>query len=263
VSNTWQRLRHEWADRDGAGTVPVAARNGQAPLLRPRAPEAPSGRPQRARRLLRPLPLAGAALVLVALIGYWSIYSATTKRTPILVAAHNLAAGSLLRPSDLRTAELAGDAATMAALLPERELASVLGRQLATPVSQGAPISLATIESAGSGPAAFTLVVPALHALAGSLQPGDRVTVLATFDTGNGNSQARVIARGLRVETVGRPPEGLDRASASIPITLALPDPSLATALALANSDAKIDLLRDGRRGETAPIPSTSVQAGP
>lgn len=261
MSNTWQRLRHEWADRNG--TDQVAARNGQAPLLRPRAPEAPNVRLPRARRLSRPLPLAGAVLVLVSLVGYWSVYSATTKRTPILVAAHGLAAGSVLRPSDLRTAELAGDAVTMGSLLPERDLASVLGRQLATPVSKGAPISLASIESVGSGPAAFTLVVPALHALAGSLQPGDRVTVLATYDTGNGNSQARVVARGLRVETVGSPPEGLDRASASIPITLALPDPSLATALALANSEAKIDLLRDGRNGEAAPIPAASEQAGP
>ena len=89
------------------------------------------------------------------------------------------------------------------------------------------------------------------------------MTVLATFDTGNGNSQARVIARGLRVEAAGRPAEGLDRASASIPITLALPEPSLATALALANSDAKIDLLRDGRSGEAAPIPPISERAGP
>ena len=57
------------------------------------------------------------------------------------------------------------------------------------------------------------------------LRPGDRVTVLATFDSGAG-AQARAIARGLRVLTVGRAPEGLDRASASIPVTVALSNPS-------------------------------------
>jgi hypothetical protein len=62
--------------------------------------------------------------------------------------------------------------------------------------------------------------------------------------------------------TVGAPPEGLDRASASIPITVALPDPSLAAGLALANTEGKIDLLREGRRGRSAPIPPASAQGG-
>ena len=152
---------------------------------------------------------------------------------------------AVLRPSDLRTAELAGDAGTMASLVPERELETVLGRELAAPVPQGAPLARASVAAAGSGPAAFTLVVPALRALGGSLRPGDRVTVLATFDSGAG-AQARAIARGLRVLTVGEAPEGLDRASASIPVTVALSDPSLAAGLALANTEGKIDLLREG-----------------
>jgi hypothetical protein len=37
---------------------------------------------------VRPLPLLGVLLVVVALTGYWSVYSATTGRTPVLVAAH-------------------------------------------------------------------------------------------------------------------------------------------------------------------------------
>ena len=56
--------------------------------------------------------------------------------------------------------------------------------------------------------------------------------VIATFDSGAG-AQARAIARGLRVLTVGQAPEGLDRASASIPVTVALSNPSLAAGLAL------------------------------
>ncbi len=70
------------------------------------------------------------------------------------------------------------------------------------------------------------------------------------------------IARGLRVLTVGQAPEGLDAASASIPVTVALSNPSAAAALALANSEGKIDLLREGGKGSTAPIPSASAQGG-
>jgi len=239
--------------------------NGQngRPQVRLRNPdEVTSARPSVRRRLGRPLPLIGVLLVVAALAGYWSVYSATTERTPVLVAAHDLQAGTVVRPSDLRTAELAGDARTLASLVPERELETVHGRELATPVPQGAPLARASVAPGGSGPAAFTLVVPALHALGASLRPGDRVTVLATFDSGPAGAQARAIARGLRVLTVGEAPEGLDRASASISVTVALSDPSLAAGLALANSEGKIDLLREGGRGRTAPIPPASERGG-
>ena len=232
--------------------------NGRA-RVRLRSPdEGAAPQPAIRRRLLQPLPLIGAFLVVAALAGYWSVYSATTDRTPVLVAAHDLQAGTVVRPSDIRTAELAGDAGTLASLVPERELETVLGRELASPVPQGAPLARASVATAGSGPAAFTLVVPTLRALGGSLLPGDRVTVLATFDTGSAGAQARVIARGLRVLEIGEAPEGLDRASASIPVTVALSDPSLVAGLALANSEGKIDLLREGGKGRTAPIPPAS-----
>jgi Flp pilus assembly protein CpaB len=213
------------------------------------------------RRLARPLPLLGLLLIVVALAGYWSVYSATTHRTPVLVAAHDLQAGSVVRPGDLRVAELAGDAGTMASLVTERELETVLGRELAAPLAQGAPLARAAVSPTGAGPAAFTLVVPALRALGGALRPGDRVTVLATFESGAG-AQARALARGLRVLAVGETPEGLDRASASIPVTVALSDPSFAAGLALANTEGKIDLLREGGRGRTAPIPPASARGG-
>jgi Flp pilus assembly protein CpaB len=235
--------------------------NGK-PQLRLRTPErvAPA-RPSVRHRLVRPIPLLGVLLVVVALTGYWSVYRATTGRTPVLVAARELQAGAVLRPSDLRTAELAGDAGAMASLVPEREIETVLGRELAAPIPQGAPLARASVASEGSQAAAFTLVVPALRALGGSLRPGDRVTVLATFDSGTG-AQARAIARGLRVLTVGVSPEGLDRASASIPVTVALSNPSLVAALALANTEGKIDILREGGTGSTAPIPPASEQGG-
>src|SRR5918992_1139372 len=145
------------------------AENGRV-RVRLRDPDQPAAGRASVRRLARPLPLVGALLVLAALVGYWSVYSATTERTPVLVAARDLQAGAMLRPADLRTAELAGEAGTLAALVPERELETVLGRELSTPVSQGAPLARAAVAPAGDAPAAFTLVVPALRALGGSLR---------------------------------------------------------------------------------------------
>ncbi len=231
--------------------------------VRLRSPE--DGAPPRShvrRRLVQPLPLIGALLVVVALGGYWSVYRATTDRSPVLVAARDLQAGMVVRPSDLRIVELAGDAATLDSMVREQELESVLGRELASSVPAGAPLARGSVAAAGSRPAAFTLVVPTFRALGGSLLPGDRVTVLATFDTGSG-AQSRVIARGLRVLEIGESPEGLDRASASIPVTVVLRDPSLVAGLALANSEGKIDLLREGGNTRIAPIPPASERGSP
>lgn len=237
-----------------------ASQNGR-PHVRLRSPRVV--RPPRLagwRRSTQPLSLIGAVLVLVALAGYWAVYNATTQRTPVVVAARDLQAGAILRGSDLRTAELAGDAATLAVLVPERELDTVLGRELASPVAMGAPLAHASVAAGGSGAAAFTLVVPALRALGGALHPGDRVTVLATFESGAG-ARTRAIARGLRVLEVGQEPEGLASDAASVPVTVVLPDPSVAASLALANSEGKIDLLREGGKN-SSPIPTASAQGG-
>ncbi len=248
------RLRPEDVDVE-------ASENGR-PQVRLRTPEEiVSPRLSMRRRLWRPLPLIGVVLILVALVGYWAVYSATTARTSVLVAAHDLQAGTVLKVSDLRTAELAGDSSTIASLVPERDLDTVLGRELGAAVPRGMPLARASVTPAGSGPSAFTLVVPALRALGGTLRPGDRVTVLATFDSGAG-AQARAIARGLRVLAIGAAPEGLAAASATIPVTVALPDPSVASALALANSDGKIDLLRESVASRAAPIPPVSERGG-
>ncbi|MFL5958671.1 MAG: RcpC/CpaB family pilus assembly protein [Gaiellaceae bacterium] len=259
----------DWIRRHSTATTVAPERNGAGPAeavrIREREAEGPAAarlRPN-AQRLLQPLPLVGMLLVLIALVGYWSVYRASTTRTPVLVAAHALSAGSVLHASDLRTGELAGDGRTMAALVPERELDAVLGRTLSVAVPAGTPLPRAALGSRASGTAAFTLVLPALHALAGQLAPGDRVSVIATYGSGSGQARTKAIARGLEVLSIGSAPSGIDSAAASIPITLALPDPSLASALALANSDAKLDLLRESGRARAAPIPPASETGGP
>jgi Flp pilus assembly protein CpaB len=228
-------------------------RHRPGPRLRPRESSAPpTGVPSRARRLLAPIPLAGMALVLVALVGFLAVYSSTTNRTPVLVASHDLAAGAVLHPGDLRVAELAGDRRVLDGLVPERDLGAVLGKRLAGSLPAGSPLAQAAVADQAAQ-TAFTLEVPTARALAGALQPGDRVTVLATFDANSGSAQTSAIARGLTVLAVGQDNgPGTD----TIPVTVALPDPSLASELALANDDAKLDLLRDGGQHATAAIPT-------
>jgi len=67
-----------------------------------------------------------------------------------------------------------------------------------------------------------------------------------------------MLARHLVVLSVGQPPTGVDASSTTVPVTVALPNPSIASELALANSIGKIDLLRDGSN-TTAAIPAATA----
>jgi len=259
----WDQLRRRSVENEP--TLDAQQRNGQAATLRPRLRDAAPRQGQagrQARSLLRPLPLLGALLVVVAFAGYLAVYGQTTQQTAVLVAARDLPPGTVLGPGDLRVGRLAGDAQTMGGLVTKAQLGRVLGRTLRRGLAPGTPLALGALGRQGSQPAAFTLVVPALHALGASLVPGDRVSVLATFASASGQAQTRALARGLEVLAVGQAPAGLGQASATIPVTVALPDPALASELALANSQAKIDLLREGARGGGAPIPTATTAQG-
>jgi Flp pilus assembly protein CpaB len=261
----WPHLRSREDDGHAAELTAPPSLDGDAPRLRPRQPTAPDPAPaaSRLRRMREPLPLIGIALVLVAFIGYLAVYSSTTHRTSVLVTTRALPAGTVLRASDLRTTELAGDGSVMAGLEPESGLGQVIGQRLQAGLPAGTPLTRSALAARAPAASAMTLAVPALHALGGALQPGDRVTVLATFGAGSGHARSRPIARGLQVLTVGGTPASTEQTTATVPVTLALPDPSIASDLALAGNDGKLDLLREGSGATTAPIPQVSDGSRP
>jgi hypothetical protein len=218
--------------------------NGSAPTVRPREPlpSAAPASPGRAgtRRLLQPLPAAGIALVLIALVGYLGVYSA----------------------SDVRSGGIAAEASVLAALLPAGERSQAVGQRLSTPVPAGAPLPAGALAGRQAQTSAFTLAVPEFDLTAG-LQAGDRVTVLATFGAGSGQAVTRPIARNVEVLSVGEAPANADPSTATVPVAIAVSEPSSASELALANEDAKLDVLIEGSSASTAAIPQASQGSAP
>jgi Flp pilus assembly protein CpaB len=233
-----------------------------APSVAPRSPSPGVALGVRARRMVRPAPLLGLVLILVAVVGYWSVYSTSTQRTPVLVATRSLPAGAVLRTGDLRIGELAGDSHVMGSIAKETAMSQVLGRRLATPVTAGAPLPTDAIARAAAHASAMTIALDSAHALGGALQPGDRVSVLATFGAGNTGAHTRVIARALQVLSV-QTASSMQSNGGQVSVTLALTDPAVASTLALANDDAKIMLLLDGSRDRAAAIPPATEDAQP
>jgi pilus assembly protein CpaB len=237
--------------------------NGTVPKVRLREPagKPPSAAGPAARRLLRPLPAAGIVLCLLALIGYWGVYAASTKRTPVLVATHALPAGTVLDASDLRAGSLAGEASVLAALVPAGERSQVVGQRLAAAVPAGAPLPAGVLAGRQAATAALVLDAPEFDAM--QLQSGDRVSVLATFGAGSGQASTRAVARDLEVLSIGEAPGNSDPATTTVPVTVALGEPGIASQLALANEDAKLDLLIEGPGASTAAIGQATQGATP
>ena len=232
------------------------AKTTAPPRVRPRAPfEGRMPKQAGARRLGGPLPWIGAALVLLALIGYIAVYAAGAKRTSVLVTTQTLQPGSVLSASDLRTAQLSGDQGVISGLEPAGALSQVVGQRVTVGLPAGTPLTRSALSTESSSGAQLTLAVPALHALGGALQPGDRVTVLATFGTGTGQAHTRAVARDLQVLAVGTVQTGEQPSTATVPVTVALASPRESSALALASEDGKIDLLRESANGSSAGIP--------
>jgi Flp pilus assembly protein CpaB len=219
-------------------------------------------RPLRSRRLLQPVPLAGFALMLVGLLVVLTYSAAASRRTAVLVAARDLPAGAVLHSSDLRSSKLGAEAGVLAALVTPTQIQTVVGRRLAAPLGAGEPLPRVAIAASSAAPAAFTLAVPVAHALGGQLHAGDQVSVLATFTGPSGNAKTEALARSLVVLAVGQAPSIGDPNQSTIPVTVALPDPRLASQLALANSTAKLDLLRDSSRSGSAAIPAATTAGG-
>jgi Flp pilus assembly protein CpaB len=208
------------------------------------------------------VPLAGFALMLVGLLVVLAYSAAAARRTPVLVAARDLPAGAILHPSDLRSSRLGADGDVLSALLKTPQEQAVVGRRLAVPIGAGEPLARSALASTSSLPPAFTLAVPVAHALGGQLQPGDQISVLGTFGGLTGRARTVALARHLVVLAVGQPPSVGDPNQSTIPVTVALPDSRLASRLALANSVAKIDLLRDSSRSNSAAIPTANTPGG-
>jgi Flp pilus assembly protein CpaB len=231
-------------------------------LLAPREGREEARPPLRSRRLLQPIPLAGIALMLVGLLVVLGYSAAAGRRTPVLVAARDLPAGAIVRSSDLRSSRIGADGLVLGSLVTVAQERAVVGRRLAVPVAAGQPLPRTALASSSTSPAAFTLAVPAAHALGGQLQPGDHVSVLATFSSATGAATTEALARNLVVLAVGQPPSIGDPNQSTMPVTVALPDPRLSSRLALANSTAKIDLLRDSSRSGGQSIPTAQSPTG-
>ncbi|NHC14625.1 Flp pilus assembly protein CpaB [Motilibacter sp. E257] len=217
---------------------------------------------RRARRRLswhrRPLAaLCAAAATACALL---ALAPPAPPSATLLVAARDLPAGSVLGSSDTRTVQVPPTTVPAGAL----EAAAATGRELASPVRRGEPLTdVRVVGAAGLGRAAGPgrVAVPvrlADDATTALLQVGDRVDVVAAGTGPSGEAaQARTVAYSARVLALPDAPSagaGLlptDGGRAGLVVLAASPPESLA--LARAAVSGRLSVVLVGQEGTKIP----------
>lgn len=194
--------------------------------------------------------------LLAALLAGWAGYLAITELQPppeptvrLIVAAHNLAAGTSIATDDVRSADWLAIAEPPGAA---HATEAIIGRILAVPVQAGQPLAASltaspeslTLQSSATGRATVAVPIrlgdPGAAAL---LRAGDLVDVWASrieaVTDSNGAPSAARVAAAARVIAVPRPDSGsLGSASGGL-VVIAVPE-TTASGLAYAAATARL-----------------------
>lgn len=163
--------------------------------------------------------LAAAVLVRVALPG---VVTACRTTAPAVVLAHSMAAGTELQADDLKVAQVAAGLVPAGALT---DPAAAVGARLTAALPAGMPLTPEVLVEVGGGVAApsGTVAFPTRlsdPAVAGLIQPGDRIDVYASAGSPGGATitPAQELAKGALVLQV----PGVDGAAGDAPGLLVL-----------------------------------------
>jgi Flp pilus assembly protein CpaB len=148
----------------------------------------------------------GLLLLLVAVVGSLSFWSASSNTRPVLVAARDLPAGATLNASDLAIARVRVDDAIYQAAVPAEQMASVVGKALADPLHAQQLLVRAQISNQpplGPDQMALTIGISPESAVGGQLRPGDAVQVLLTTNKGTPAVHTMVVLPRATIYDVG------------------------------------------------------------
>lgn len=161
------------------------------------------------RAVLRRRRLLAALLTAVAVAtGLRAAAAPPPARVAVLVAAHDLASGTVVDPDDLATVRFAPGS------VPLGVVDDPVGRAVAAPVRRGEPLTDVrllgpplTADVAGSAPGLTAVPVRLPDAgMAGLLRVGDRIDLIAADP--QGAEAARVVAAGVPVLALPPPGDG-------------------------------------------------------
>ena len=161
---------------NGSGSWPVEGLDGPAlrVIRRRRAP-------------LNSRALLGGLLVTVAAVGLFAAYTqaGADHRVAYVVAGHDLVPGERITPADLVTRRMVLPP-DLAGSFAFRDASRLNGAVMVAPLRAGELVQASDVVAAADAPALQEVSFPIdpSRAVGGTLQPGETVTVVATYGTG-------------------------------------------------------------------------------
>ena len=198
--------------------------------------EAPASRSSRRISRTRSLPgsraVVGALLVTAAAVGVFSAYLNATAEpaTSYVVALGDIPIGTVLTeevltdPTQFGLAAVELPAETARGAVPADQALGLAGQVTAAPFGAGDLVTRTGLLDADltDGTARLSFPIPANRAVAGSLDVGDRIDVVATFGSG-GDVVTEHVVRDVQVVALSSVGDGF-AGSSELVITLALPE---------------------------------------
>ncbi len=183
-------------------TTTRSSNNGDSMTAPPPSLGPAAGTGQRSRQL--PWVALGVLLVAGSMLGFalWSVSQST--RTPVLVAANDIDAGTVITEADLDVVSVGADPGI--ALLEADQAGLVVGELARGPIPAGTPLSAELVSSVIAVPSGSVVVGAALSPgeyPTGTLQAGDLVQIIETTDqTSASEGRAAAIVADARVWNV-------------------------------------------------------------
>ncbi|MGH9131076.1 MAG: Flp pilus assembly protein CpaB [Acidimicrobiales bacterium] len=191
--------------------------------------------------------VVGGLLVTVAGVGTFAAYTGATAdhRTNYVVARRSLTVGERITTSDLSVApmQLSGQIAAQRAF---RDPARLVGTIVVGPLAAGELVQSSDVVQSTAAPSSeeMSFAIPTANAVGGSLEPGDRVNVLATFGTGAQAKTVTILSNAPVIDRVaGNTGLGANNGGDTT-LTLGLSTKAQSLALAHAVSSGQVTLVR-------------------
>jgi Flp pilus assembly protein CpaB len=222
-------------------TVPVV----QTPVVAERTNGAASGAPRRATGRRPALPngraVVGGLLVAAAAVGTYAAWSSAddAPSTRFAVAARDLAVGQVVEAGDLRLVAFDAPAGIAGAAFGEADAGLLVGQVTVAPVREGDLLQRSSVvvpEDVEPG-RQVSFPIDVADALGGTLEEGERVDVLATFDEG----ETEVVVEDA---VVARIRGGDEEGDGQLVVLLSVPDDADVLALTTAVRRGAITLVR-------------------
>jgi SAF domain len=158
--------------------------------------------------------VVSVGLMLAALVGGLAYVNGVGQPPtyPVLMAAHDLARGSVVGGGDFVPERVALPDSMAALTVPATSAAEVVGQRLAEPVHAGVPLlqaELATPTELVPGFQRIAFPVASEHAAGGRLNVGDSVRVYVTADRGRSNAHTTVALDHALISAIGYQDVGL------------------------------------------------------